>query len=296
MGLGRSRERCCVLLLLGIGLWGSAVHAEQQEEGAAAQEEAPAGLRPRLEFGLEAKANFRHSEDNRFPVSFGFKPEQFPPGQTQVFEETVNPGSHFEFSDVTLFVDSVWVDGLAAHGKVDFVDPYDRNPTSTDRKVDVDEAWIRFGVEPEPAILPARGGVYLKIGKFPKFERQDDRHLESYGLVSTAFNRFEDAGAEMGINLGRHLYVKLSATQGNPVFIRDPNALAGDNGTPERQTQRPNTAFQSGVVILYDAEIEDVDVDGELEKGAGIGYRVADAAGRNALDVMAWGYQRKLAQ
>src|SRR6185295_15696305 len=108
MGLGRSRERCCVLLLLGIGLWGSAVHAEQQEEGAAAQEEAPAGLRPRLEFGLEAKANFRHSEDNRFPVNFGFKPEQFPPGQTQVFEETVNPGSHFEFSDVTLFVDAVW--------------------------------------------------------------------------------------------------------------------------------------------------------------------------------------------
>ncbi len=296
MGLGRSWERCCVLLLLGIGLWGSAVQAEQQEEEGAAKEEASAGLRPKLEFGLEAKANFRHSEDNRFPVSFGFKPEQIPPGQTQVFEETVNPGSHFEFSDVTLFVDAVWGDGLAAHGKVDFVDLYDRNPTSTDRKVDVDEAWIRFGVEPEPAILPARGGVYLKIGKFPKFERQDDRHLESYGLVSTAFNRFEDAGAELGINLGRHFYLKASATQGNPVFLRDPNALAGDNGTPVRQQPHPDPALKSGVVILYDAEIEDIDADGKLETGAGLGYRFADEEGRNGLDVLAWGYQRKLAK
>ena len=32
----------------------------------------------------------------------------------------------------------------------------------------------------------------------PKFERQNDRHLESYGLVSTAFNRFEDFGVEAG--------------------------------------------------------------------------------------------------
>ena len=297
MGLGRSRERCCVLLLLGIGLWGPAVHADPQDPGGAAEEdEAPATLKPRLDFGLEAKANFRHSEDNRFPVSL--PPEFLPPGQPQVFEETVSAGSHFELSAVTLFVDAVWGDGLAAHGKVDFIDLYDRNPTSTDKKVDVDEAWIRFGVEPEPAALATRSGVYLKVGKFPKFERQDDRHLESYGLVSTAFNRFEDAGAELGINLGRHVYLKLSATQGNPVFIRDPNALAGDNGTPERQQRppKPNTAFQSGIVILYDAEIEDVDVDGEFETGAGVGFRLADEAGRNGLDVLAWGYRRKLAQ
>ena len=40
------------------------------------------------------------------------------------------------------------------------------------------------------------------------------------------------------MDLGRHVYVKVSATQGNPVFIRDPNALAGDNGTPV--FRRPN--------------------------------------------------------
>jgi len=296
MAMGGSRKRCCVVLL-GLGLWAAAVRADQAtEKPAEPQEEAPATLKPRLDFGLEARANFRHSEDNRFPVSFKFEPDQLPVGQTQAFEETVNPGNHFELSDVTLYVDAVWGDGLAAHGKVDFIDLYDRNPTSTDHKVDIDEAWIRFGVEPQPAVLPARGGVYLKVGKFPKFERQNDRHLESYGVVSTAFNRMEDAGAEMGIDLGRHLYLKLSATAGNPVFLRDPNALAGDNGTPALLRKNPNPELHSGVVILYDAEVEDIDADGKLEKGAGVGYRFADEEGRNGLDVLAWGYQRKLAQ
>ncbi len=292
---GKARLKCCVLLLLGFGLGGSSAQAAQDEPQAPAEEPA-SNLRPRLEFGLETKANFRDSDRNRFAVAV--PPQFLPPGQTEVFEETVSAGSHFEISAVTLFVDAIWGDGLAAHGKVDFIDLYDRNPTSGDKKVDVDEAWIRFGVEPEPAVLAARSGVYLKVGKFPKFERQDDRHLESYGLVSTAFNRFEDAGAEMGINLGRHVYVKLSATQGNPVFIRDPNALAGDNGTSERRQQPPqlNSAFQSGIVILYDAEIEDVDVDGDLETGVGVGYRFADEEGRNGFDVLAWGYRRKLAQ
>jgi hypothetical protein len=293
MALERSHRRCCVLLLLGLGLRGLA-WAQEAPEAAAPEE--PAGLRPRLDFGLEARANFRHSEDNRFPVPFPFRPDQLPPGQTRGFEETVNPGSHFELSDVTLFVDATWGDGLAAHGKIDFIDLYDRNPTSTDKKIDVDEAWVRFGVEPDPATLAPRGGVYLKIGKFPKFERQDDRHLESYGLVSTAFNRFEDTGVELGAHLGRHLYLKLSATGGNPVFMRDPNALAGDNGTPALLRPNPDPALHSGVVILYDAEVEDLDVDGKLEAGAGLGWRWADAEGRNGLDALAWGYKRKLAK
>ena len=298
MAPGSSRERWCVLLVVA-GLWIPAARAAQEAEEMPAEEAQPAeeaSLRPRLSFGLEAKANFRNSEENRFPVSFKFKPEMLPVGQDKGFEETVNPGSHFELSNVTLFLDAVWGDGLTAHGKVDFIDLYDRNPTSSDKKVDVDEAWIRFGIEPDPATLPARGGVYLKVGKFPKFERQDDRHLESYGLVSTAFNRMEDAGAELGINLGRHVYLKLSATQGNPVFLRDPNALAGDNGTPALLRKNPDPELGSGIVILYDAEVEDLDVDGKLESGAGLGYRFADEEGRNGLDVLAWGYRRKLAK
>ncbi|HSK76638.1 MAG TPA: hypothetical protein VLQ45_09290 [Thermoanaerobaculia bacterium] len=266
--------------------------AEGPEEEAAPEE---ASLRPRLDFGLEAKANFRNSEENRFPVRFPFDPSQLPPGQTQGFEETVDEGSHFEVSTATLFVDAIWGDGLSAHGKIDFIDLYDRNPTSTDKKVDVDEVWVRFGVETDPATLAPRTGVYLKVGKFPKFERQDDRHLESYGLVSTAFNRFEDAGAELGVSLGRHLYGKLTATQGNPVFLRDPNALAGDNGTNALLRANPDPELKTGVVLLYDAEIEDLDTDGDLELGGGLGARFADESGRNALDVLAWAYRRTLA-
>lgn len=299
--LGRTRDLWHVwpllLLLLPSGVvWGQEPQGEpeQGEENAAAE---PEKAGPRLEWGIEAKANFRHSDLNRFPVNFPFTPEQLPPGETRGFEETVNAGSHFEVSNVTLLLDAGWGTGIAAHAKLDFIDLYERNPTSSDKKMDVDEAWIRFGRETEPALLPERGGVYLKIGKFPKFERQDDRHLESYGLVSTAFNRLEDAGAELGLDLGRHLYLKASATQGNPVFLRDPNALAGDNGTLESRGQAFfDPELKTGVVILYDADVEDIDVDGDLELGGGLGVRFADPAGVRGLDVLVWGYRRTLAE
>lgn len=269
--------------------------AEPQGEAEVSEPEADP-LRPKLEFGLEAKANFRDSDDYKFAVNFGFDDDELPNGQDRVFERTVNPGRHFELSGVTLLIDARWGESLTAHTKVDFVDLYDRNPTSTDQKVDVDEAWLRFGRETAPATLAPKSGAYFKVGKFPHFERQNDRHLESYGLVSTAFNRFEDIGAELGVDLGRHVYFKLSATQGNPVFLRDPNALAGDHGTPAELEKNPVLPLNSGIVILYDAEAEDIDLDGELEVGGGLGFRFADEAGRNGLDFLAWTYRRKLAE
>ncbi|MFL6201932.1 MAG: hypothetical protein ACJ76J_22385 [Thermoanaerobaculia bacterium] len=281
--------------------WGCAVlvalclAAPLRAQGEAPVEEEPS-LKPKLEFGFEAKAHYRDSDLNRFKVPFKFPETFLPRGQEDGFEETVNAGSHLEVSTVTLFVDATWGDGLAAHGKIDFIDLYDRNPTSSDKKTDVDEAWVRFGIEPAPATLAPRWGAYFKLGKMPKFERQDDRHLESYGLVSTAFNRFEDTGAELGLNLGRHVYVKATATQGNPVFIRDPNALAGDHGIPAQLRDFPDPELKTGIVILYDAEVEDLDVDGDLELGGGLGVRFADEGGNNGVDVLAWSYQRTLAE
>ena len=46
-------------------------------------------------FGLEARANYRDSDDNVFKTSAR-------QGGVPVFEETVDPGSHYEFSDVTV--------------------------------------------------------------------------------------------------------------------------------------------------------------------------------------------------
>ncbi len=283
-------------LLLSGGLASGSLAAQQ---AAGRSEEVPPEAEdassPRVKLGFEAKAHFRHSEANRFPVNFPFTPDMLPPGQDRAFLETVDAGDHLELSVFTLFADARWGEAVRAHAKVDFFDLYDRNPTSGDRQVDVDEAWLLFGRPIAPA-EPGRGfGAYVKIGKFPKMERQNDRHLESYGVVSTVFNRFEDLGIELGVDLGGHLYLKGSITQGNPLFFRDPNALAGDNGTDAFLRPNPQPTLKSGIPVIYDAEIEGLDTDGNLELGAAGGWRWADAEGRRAVDLMVYGYRRKLA-
>lgn len=265
---------------------------------AAGQARAQSGWRPDLKVSLELKGAYRDSDDNIFVSPRIFPPDKLPPGQTQTLLRTVDPGEHYEFVAAILQVDAAWGSRAALRLKVDAVDLYDRNPTSEDQQLDLDEAWLRFGRETSPAQLAPGWGGYLKAGKIPKFERQDDRHLESYGLAATAFNRFEDSGVEMGVDLGRYLYVKASWTTGNPVFLRDPNALAGDNGTSERLRSRPDNApeLNSGVVILYDAEIEDFELGGDFtEVGLGLGLRLANEAATRGIDLLVWDYERTLA-
>ena len=293
--MGRTRLWCGLCLFLLALTPPTPLRAQEAEPDAAPADDPEAAAKPRLEWGLEAKANFRRSEANRFPVPFPFSPSMLPPGQTRGFEETVNAGSHIELSEATVYLDGIWGEDLRAHLKVDFISLYERNPTSTGARTNVDEAWIRLGREAGHALLAPRSGVYARIGKFPKFERQNDRRLESYGLVSTAFNRIEDIGLELGADIGSHVYVKGSVTAGNPVFLRDPNALAGDNGTPVRRQPNPNPELKSGIVILYDARVQDLDTDGNPQLGLALGWRTADAEGRNGIDVMAWGRRRKMA-
>jgi hypothetical protein len=255
------------------------------------------GSRPRLRFAIEGRIHYRDSQELKNPSPFPFPSEFLPPGETRGFLETVDAGRHVEVSVLTLYADAVWGEGLVAHAKVDVIDLHDRNPTSSDHRVDVDELWVRFGRDPERA--GGRAGMYAKVGKFAHFERQNDRHLESYGLVSTAFNRFEDTGLELGADLGRHLYLRASLTSGNPVFFRDPNALAGDNGTPSRDPSlhpNPNPDLKSGFPIFYDAEVEDVGSAEHPETGLGVGLRFGDRGAGRFLDLLAWGYRRKLAQ
>ena len=261
---------------------------------ALAQSAEPTAAGGGWELGFELKAHHRDSEYLAVPINFPFFPEQLPPGQATGLLETVEEGAHTEFSALTLRLGKRWSGG-EFFLKIDVEQLHDRNPTSTGREVDVDEAWIRFGRETPPALLAERSGAYLKLGKFAAFERQDDRHLESYGLVSTAFNRMEDVGAEVGFDVGRHLYLKGSYTQGNPVFMRDPNALAGDNGTPEFTELNPDPRYRSGIVIHYDADVADLDFENP-EIGAGLGLRVADLDGRNGADLLIWGRERDLAE
>jgi hypothetical protein len=295
----RTTRQWCSLLLASLCL---TIPLRAQEQAAAAEtpdapEQSTAG-KPQLKWGLEAKMNYRSSEHNKFQVPFShFDPTKLPPGQTKGFEETVNAGSHIELSDVSLFLDGIWSESLKAHLKVDFISLYERNPTSTGTQTNVDEAWVQLGRETGHALLAPRSSLYVRLGKMGKFERQNDRHLESYGLVSTAFNRIEDVGVEVGADLGPHFYVKGSYTAGNPVFMRDPNALAGDNGTPEvlaSPIPNPTPKLKTGIVILYDARVQDIDQK-HPQTGLALGWRTADAEGRNGIDVMAWGRERKMA-
>jgi hypothetical protein len=247
-----------------------------------------------VDLGMEAKLHLRDSDRNRFPVNFPFTPDMLPPGESQGSIETVDPGRQFDLNVVSVIANIARGDFFTAHARVDFLDKHDRNPTSSDRQVDVDQLWFRFGREFVHALPDEGFGGYVKIGKFEKFERQDDRHLESYGLVSTAFNRFEDLGAEFGLDLGGNFYLKASVTQGTPLFMRDPNALAGDNGTPVLMRANPEPEFNTGIPILYDTEIEGIDFDGSMELGAGAGYRYANAAGDRAFDLMVFGYEGEL--
>jgi hypothetical protein len=246
------------------------------------------------EWTLEIRGRYRSSDDAMFRPNFPFSPDMIPAGQEAVFLRTVDPGDNWEVSAIVLQLESTWSHG--AFGiKIDGIDLDDRNPTSSADEWDIDELWLRLGTETETATLPERSGAYAKIGKFPRFERQDDRHLESYGVVATAFNRFEDVGLEVGLDLGRLFYFKASYTQGNPLFLRDTNALAGDNGTPEFEQPNPRPKYNNGIPIPYDTDVHDLDF-AHAETSAGLGLRLADATGRNGGELLAWHTEREMAE
>lgn len=253
-----------------------------------------------LRFGFEVKGHYRDSDEASFPAPFIFPPGALPGGATRAFMETPDPGGHGEISVVTLWMTANWGKRFSAKVKADLIDLHERNPTSGASEGDLDEAWIRWGDEVEPGGLADDWGLYAKLGKFPKFERQDDRHLESYGLVSTAFNRIEDVGVEFGFDLGSIFYAKASFTQGNPLFYRDPNALAGDHGIAASDGGGvggvdPTPEFGTGFPILYDSNIEDLNFD-DPEIGIGIGARFGDDTGYFAADVLVWAFDRDLAE
>jgi hypothetical protein len=249
-----------------------------------------------LDFRTETKLNYRHSEANAFPTAFPFPAIALPVGQSTGLVETVDAGSHAEISNIALFLDWDVSENWAVKSKVDLIDLYERNPTSGDRKADLDQLIIRYGKKHTQGPLPRTTTGYAQIGKFGKLERQEDRHLESYGLSGTAFNRVEDSGIEMGVDFTKGLYAKLSYTTGNPVFMRDTNALAGDNGIDRTPPPNDDPEIKTGIPILYDAEVETFNLSDTPETGIALGYRWLNDDGTNRVNLMLFGYERELAE
>ncbi len=247
-----------------------------------------------IDFKMETKINYRESDDNHWAVNFPFPPEALPVGQSAAWLETVDAGSNLEVSNVALLWNWNNNENLSVLAKVDAFDLYEKNPTSSDHDISLDRLIIRYGKKHTQGALPDNNDFYLQFGKFGKFERQEDRHTESYGLVSTAFNRVEDSGLEFGFDLPSGIYAKLTYTTGNPVFIRDPNALAGDNGAEENPPPNFDPEYKVGVPILYDAEVEDLNFDNP-EIGAALGYRWVSATGAQRINLMAFHYTRTMA-
>jgi hypothetical protein len=244
----------------------------------------------------EVRADYRWSADQRHPLGFPFPDFFLPPGQERGRLETPDAGSHVELNTAELQLDLGYGEWLGARAKVHGQGLHRRNPTSSDRKFDFDELYVRIGPKPEMLERPAGTSVFVQVGKFPKMERQPTRLLESYGLAATSFNRFEDTQVLLGGTIGRNFYWRAQAANGNPLFFRDPNALAGDNGTPELRERFPTPVHKSGFPILYNAETEDLVLNSdEIQLGEGLGFRWQSEDQTVGFDAILFHYARDLA-
>jgi hypothetical protein len=242
---------------------------------------------------LELRGNYRWSQDEQHRTNF--PPQPAPPAPPLPGMETVDPGHHVELNVADVQFDVGYGEVFAARAKVHGQALHRRNPTSEDRQIDADELWVRIGRKPELLERPDGTTFFLQAGKFPKMERQPVRLLESYGLAATAFNRFEDLQLLAGGTIGRNFYWRAQVSNGNPLFIRDANALAGDNGTDDRLNGR-DPEYGSGFPILYNAETEDLLFKTDnLQLGEALGYRWQREDETLGFDAIVFHYRRDLA-
>jgi len=268
-----------------------AAAAQAQEPQAIAS---PEPERPGFRIGGEIKAGLRWSKNEQSSVFFPFPPGFLPAGQ-RVFLRTPDPGTALEIQHLALTGSGEITSGVLARFEVRLLDLYNRNPTSSDDRIFVRQAYVRFGDKPEPLDAAPGSRLYAQVGMAPRFTKQMLRHLESYGLWGTALARFEQPQLELGARLSRHAYLRGMLGAGNPLFFRDTNALAGDNGTPERQPGNVDPIYQSGFPMLYDAKATDYRRSGRFEWGAGVGARFGGGK-RAAADALAWYFTRRLAE
>lgn len=255
---------------------------------------APERSGPQFKFGAEVKLNLRSSPLQEFPLAFAAPPSFFAPGDDGLYMRTPASGTSVEVQDVELSASADWTPSLRSRVVVHVLDLYNRNPTSSGERIVVREAWLLAGTRYD--VLRPQDGTrfYLAVGKAPRFTKQLDRRLESYGLWGTAVGRFEQLQAQLGGSVGRHVYWRFHAANANPLFMRDPNALAGDFGTRQTVPGSVDPVYQSGFPILYDTQAQEVRLGGDVELGGGAGLRFVDASGGKGVDLLGWYFQRDL--
>lgn len=261
-----------------------------EDQDAGLSESAP--LERAFRIGGEFKLAFRDSVFVETPVFFPFPPAFIPAGESGIFQRTVDPGRSLEFVNLALIGEGELTRGVAAKVELHLLDLYNRNPTSSDDRILVREAWVSLGRRPGPLEVQTGRSFYVLAGLAPRFTKQLNRRLESYGMWGTAVGRFEQPQLQVGGSLGRKLYFRALIGNGNPVFFRDTNALAGDNGTPNHVPGNVDPIYESGFPILYDAKPADLNPTGRFEWGAGLGVRLGNET--RAVDLISWYFAREL--
>ena len=282
-------------VIVAIALVSPTALAESGVEGSSISDEGISTPSKRFRLKFEVKAHARHSDLIQFQPKFPFPPEFVPVGEEAVFMRTVDEGTSLEISNLSIQGEGELTPSIFARVNVHVIDLHNRNPTSTDDEIFVREAWTRFGRKFDQLDRIPATSFYAQLGKAPRFTKQTDRHLESYGLWGTSVGRFEEIGLELGGSFGRFVYWRAALANGNPLFFRDPNALAGDNGTAPPPD--PDPSLQSGFPILYDAKAQDLGIDGEFQVGAGLGFRFRSDVEESrdvAFDAMGWYFKRDL--
>src|SRR5512135_737170 len=128
----------------------------------------------RFRLRAEIKVNARASHDVAFTVQNTGLP--FP-----IVLRTPDPHASLEVQDVMLAAEADLTPDIVARASIYFLDLYNRNPTSSDDRVFVREAWLRLGKKLDVLRPIPKTTFYLQLGKAPRFSKQLDRRLESYG-------------------------------------------------------------------------------------------------------------------
>jgi hypothetical protein len=247
----------------------------------------------------EVKLDGRHSRfvQTRTFTPRGPNPIRFVPTG---FQRTADAGGALELQNVALVGQGDLGLGVSAKVELHVLDLYNRNPTSSDDRIFVREAWLRFGRKADTLSATGDGPFYVLAGMAPRFSKPTVRALESYGMWATAVGRFEMPQVQIGGRVGGPVYWRAQVGKGNPLYYRDTNVLAGDNGAIGPGTSSDAKAYETGFPIFYDAKADDLDTHGQVEWGLGLGLRRVrardgDAGRTTGVDLLGWYFRRRLA-